>query len=80
MERVKMEEMKMEKMVNYMVYLRGEYETLCKSPDNDIKEISYRSVIHDMFIGLTYGISLDKLETIRFTINNYRNHKNGIKI
>ena len=64
-----------EMMSNYMSFLRGVYDDLCKSEDVTIKQRAYRKVCKDMFDGLTYGLNEYKLDILHNTIECYRLEK-----
>ena len=66
----------MKEMVNYMSYLRTEYDELCKKQDNSIKEVACRRVCLWMFDGLTYGINKFKLNMLKNTLDTFRQLKN----
>ena len=60
---------------DYMVYLRLEYDDLCKTPDITPKQLAYRKVCSDGFDTLTYGICQSKLDFLFRCIENYRQEK-----
>jgi hypothetical protein len=70
----------MKELNDYMLFLRKEYDKLCSTNDTTIKQKSYRNVCKDMFDGLTYGLSKNKLEKLAFTIENYRIEKQKFNV
>ena len=70
-----MEKLEIKDLNKYMIYLRKEYDKLCLINDVTINQKAYRNVCKDMFDGLTYGLSKNKLEQLSFTIEKYRKSK-----
>ncbi len=57
--------------INYLSYLKCEYDRICETPDKTIKEASYRSVCDEMFNSLLNNINSFKLEMLFNTLNAY---------
>jgi hypothetical protein len=70
-----MEKLEMKDLNKYMIYLRKEYDKLCLINDITINQKAYRNVCKDMFDGLIYGLSKNKLEQLSFCIEKYRKSK-----
>jgi len=70
-----MEKLEIKDLNKYMIYLRKEYDKLCLINDVTINQKAYRNVCKDMFDGLTYGLSKNKLEQLSFIIEKYRKSK-----
>jgi hypothetical protein len=57
-------------IVEYLKYLKTEFTELCKTPDRSIKEMSYRSVLLEMFQIETNNEK--HFDVLSKTLNDYR--------
>ncbi len=61
--------------INYLSYLKCEYDRICETPDKTIKEASYRSVCDEMFNSLLNNITNGKTNSKNQGCNNHCNKK-----